>query len=101
MPQGPIVATTELARTYYFLGDYDKAIRTYAKYVQTRPDAAPQIREELAFCYYRTNLRGEAQAEYERALTGYEAQIASGQNVDDASHGARTCMAALRALEAR
>jgi len=97
----PIVATTELARTYYLLGDYDKAIGTYERYVSKRPDAAPQVREELAFCFYRKDRLAEARVEYERALRSYEAELASGQNQEDAAHGARTCRAALRALEAQ
>ncbi len=102
--QGSVnVATPQprLARNYYLQGDYQRAIDAYRGYLAQNPQAGPEPREELAWVYTEAGDRSTAKQQYQIALDQYQADLARGHNTEAARHGARTCDAAIKALEAK
>jgi tetratricopeptide (TPR) repeat protein len=96
---GADVSTTRVARSYYFAGDYQRAIESYRGYIVENPDAGAAPREELAWVYAESGDHASATREYQTALDQNEADLRSGRNVGSARHGARTCESAIKALE--
>ena len=93
--------TPDAGRNYYFQGDYQRAIDAYQTYLAKNPTAGPAAREELAWVYTEAGDRSQAVRQYERALNQYQADLDRSHNAEAARHGVRTCLSALKALEAK
>jgi len=92
-------ASPQLARGYYFQGNYQRAIEAYQAYLAQNPGAGAAPREELAWVYTEAGDAQRATRAYRSALGSYQEDLARGHNVEAARHGVRTCESALKALE--
>jgi tetratricopeptide (TPR) repeat protein len=95
------VASPQLARNYYFQGNYQRAIDAYQSYIAQNPEAGAAPREELAWVYTEAGDRQRATLTYRSALDRYQEDLRRGHNVEAARHGVRTCESALKALESQ
>jgi len=97
----PVMAAPQVARSLYFGRQYDEAIQVYERMLRLRPGGEPEIREELAWCYYQVDRGRDALSQYQQALGAYQTQLDQGVEPEQARLGMRTCRAAVEALSAR
>jgi len=99
-PDQPIAVlpSPEGARIRYFQGDTPGAVRVYERVI-ARGRAAPEVYQEMGWLYYKERRTAEAAGAYRESLKRHREQLESGQDVQAALHGIRTCEAALSVLE--
>jgi len=101
-PEAPSVQDlTRKARRYFLARNYSQAAATYERILAAGSGLSPGLHQELALCYQQINQPQQAAYHYQRALKGYQEQLAENRNPQEAKYGIRACQAALQALEAR
>jgi len=80
-------------------GEYRQAIAEYLRALDGATEGVGDLHQRIALCYQRLGEKDAAARHYSEAVVAYQAQIASGKNVEVARQGVRACELGLRALQ--
>lgn len=74
-------------------GDYQKASRAYLKAVGSAGDETARVYQSLAICAQHVGDNSSAISYYDKAIDGFNKQVARQRNVDAAQSGIKACEA--------